>query len=530
MNYHNSNEEDQNRVRGRQSGGYNLDQRNDFSSGYKDNYTNDQKETYNNGLRSTNTCAHKVQNYSRGGKYVEKSYPKHGERVARGDGNSQKQRGGSGIGYGSKKYYQYSSDNCKGAEGGYSSPSFHQSHGAVHVGGNGSAEENKEKEADLIQQFQQCMLLQGDYTTEDINAINAKQLLNKSKTSDSERKIPSMEGISNIYRISEKSLQNKIKNQVKDIFGGNRKYGFSGCFPVNLNHKNISNLRNYPHKVSWKADGIRYMMLIEGEQKIYLIGGNFDNIFHIPGLEYRQKNDLTQHTIDTLLEGELILHVNPHTGVEVYQFLIFDAIKIQGRLVTSEVFHRRHEMIETELINPRNIAITKGLLDTKQEPFIVRQKQFWDASTQAVKQLLSRHFLDQVGHDTDGLIFHRNKGPYVSGPTDTVLKFKPGALNAINFKLIIKMEKGVKYGLLYVGKSKESESKGPFGDIEITEEMENLHGEIIECSCTETGWVFLRHRPDRNKPNAFYTAVEKWETIVNPVKEFDLFNSEIYVR
>ncbi|CAL4067137.1 unnamed protein product [Meganyctiphanes norvegica] len=362
------------------------------------------------------------------------------------------------------------------------------------------------------------MLLQGDYTTEDINDINAKALMNKSKTNESERKIPSMEGISNIYRISEKSLQRKIKQQVK-------KYGFSGCFPVNLNHKNISNLRNFPHKVSWKADGLRYMMLIEGKQKIYLI--NFHNIFHIQGLQFRQTNDLTQHTIDTLLEGELIIHVNPHTGVDVYQFLIFDAIAIEGRLVTSEIFQRRHEVIETELINTRNFAITKGLLDTKQEPFIVRQKQFWNASPQAVKQLLSNIFLDQVGHDTDGLIFQRNEGPYVSGPTDAVLKFKPGALNAINVKLI-KMEKEIKYGLLYVGKIKETESKRPFGDIEITEEMENLHGEIIECSCTETGWVFLRHRPDRNKPNAYYTAVEKWESIVNPVKEFYLFNSAIY--
>ncbi|CAL4137031.1 unnamed protein product, partial [Meganyctiphanes norvegica] len=205
MNNHTSNEKDLSRSSGSQRGGYNSGQWNDYSSGYRDNYNNDQKDSYNSSPRGGNAGAYKGQNYNGGGKYVEKSYSQHSENAGRGGGNSHQQRGGSGNGgYGNQQYYQYSSDkysnysaepshynsqshnsnmysdsrgynNSKSAGGDYSSPRFNQSRGAAHAGGNASSGVRIEKEKDLIQQFQQSMLLQGHYNSEDVNAINARR-------------------------------------------------------------------------------------------------------------------------------------------------------------------------------------------------------------------------------------------------------------------------------------------------------------------------------------------------------------------
>ncbi len=35
-----------------------------------------------------------------------------------------------------------------------------------------------------------------------------------------------------------------------------------------MDRENIKNLRDFPYKVSWKADGTRYMMLIDGKDRV----------------------------------------------------------------------------------------------------------------------------------------------------------------------------------------------------------------------------------------------------------------------
>ena len=36
------------------------------------------------------------------------------------------------------------------------------------------------------------------------------------------------------------------------------------------------------------------------------------------------------------------------------------------------------------------------------------------------------------------------------------------------------------------------------------------------------GWRYLRHRIERNEPNATKTAISTWESIQNPLEEDDL--------
>ncbi len=44
--------------------------------------------------------------------------------------------------------------------------------------------------------------------------------------------------------------------------------GFPGAQPVSMDRENLRYLEEMPYKVSWKADGTRYMMLIDGKDQV----------------------------------------------------------------------------------------------------------------------------------------------------------------------------------------------------------------------------------------------------------------------
>lgn len=54
--------------------------------------------------------------------------------------------------------------------------------------------------------------------------------------------------------------------------------------------------------MSWKADGARYMMLIDGEDEIYFFDRDH-NIFRVDGLRFVHRKDIHRHLRDTLLDG-----------------------------------------------------------------------------------------------------------------------------------------------------------------------------------------------------------------------------------
>lgn len=55
-------------------------------------------------------------------------------------------------------------------------------------------------------------------------------------------------------------------------------------------------------RVSWKADGMRYMMLIDREDEIYFFDRDH-NIFKVEGLRFVHRKDIRRHLKDTLLDG-----------------------------------------------------------------------------------------------------------------------------------------------------------------------------------------------------------------------------------
>ncbi|XP_073445692.1 mRNA-capping enzyme isoform X4 [Dendrobates tinctorius] len=176
--------------------------------------------------------------------------------------------------------------------------------------------------------------------------------------------------------------------------------GFPGAQPVSMDRNNIKFLEQKSYKVSWKADGTRYMMLIDGKNEVHMIDRD-NSVFHVSKLEFPFRKDLRVHLTNTLLDGEMI--IDKVKGQAVPRYLIYDIIKFSGQPVGDCDFNIRLACIEKEIIFPRHEKMKTGHIDKTQEPFSVRNKPFFDINT--ARKLLEGSFAREVSHEVDGLIF-----------------------------------------------------------------------------------------------------------------------------
>lgn len=302
--------------------------------------------------------------------------------------------------------------------------------------------------------------------------------------------------------------------QMVQKFCGWKSTGFPGSQPVSMKITNLENLHKKPYRVSWKADGVRFMMLISGEDEVYML--DRDNCaFKVHNLRFVHKDDLTRHLTDTLLDGEMVIDV--FKGKKTPRYLCYDIIRLDGEDVSGMPFYpTRLNHIEKDIVNPRLKAMEARLIIKEKEPFSVRLKQFWEIPM--ARQLLGEKFAKQLLHEPDGLIFQPAKEPYVAGRCYDVLKWKPSNMNSVDFRLRIVTDSGPgilpkKIGLLYVGMPKEV----LFARMRVTKNVKHLDNKIVECTVNNGEWQFMRERTDKSFPNAFETAQSVWESIKDPV-------------
>lgn len=289
------------------------------------------------------------------------------------------------------------------------------------------------------------------------------------------------------------------------------KPGFPGAQPVSMDRHNLRLLEQKPYKVSWKADGTRYMMLINGKNEVFMIDRD-NTVFHIENLEFPFRKDPRVHLSNTLLDGEMI--IDKVNGQPVPRYLIYDIIKFNGQPVGQCDFSIRLLCIEKEIIFPRLEKMKTGQIDKTKEPFSVRNKPFFDIH--AARKLLEGSFTSQVSHEVDGLIF-QPCGRYKAGRCDDILKWKPPNLNSVDFRLKITKVGGEgllteTFGLLYVGNYDR-----PFAKMKATKELKQYDNKIIECSFADNSWVFMRQRMDKSFPNSYDTAMAVCKSIQEPV-------------
>lgn len=323
-----------------------------------------------------------------------------------------------------------------------------------------------------------------------------------------------MAGVPGVAPVTTQPLLTRIQKRFQYMCHW-KKNGFPGAQPVSMDRDNMQNVHHHPYKVSWKADGTRYMMLIDGKNAVYFADRDHC-IFKVEGLTFLHRKDENKYIAETLLDGEMVID---EVGNERFpRYLVYDIIRFEGLEVGKTEFERRMLCVAKEIVGARSMYIQKGKIDKTQEPFSVRQKQFWDLSEARV--LLGPKFTkESLGHEPDGLIFQPAKEPYLPGRDDKILKWKPSSHNSIDFKLQIVREDrpgmvAKSVGHLYVGSL-----PTPFAEIKLNSVLRELNHKIIECKWDANKWVFMRERTDKSFPNAYNTAMGVMKSIAAPVTE-----------
>ncbi|XP_054281845.1 mRNA-capping enzyme-like [Macrosteles quadrilineatus] len=327
-----------------------------------------------------------------------------------------------------------------------------------------------------------------------------------------------MEGVPGVRPVQDQPRLGNIQTVVQEMCNW-QKSGFPGCQPVSMDLSNIKLLQKMPYKVSWKADGTRYMMLILKQGEVYCLDRD-NSVFQVEGLKFPHRKDPNRHLTNTLLDGEMV--IDKHEGQNIPRYLAYDIIKCDGIDVAHMKFPLRLKVIEVDVVGPRNKAVTEGRIRKELEPFSIRMKQFYPVDKAG--SLLGEKFAKQLSHEPDGLIFQPTDDPYKTGQCKEVLKWKPPSHNSVDFRLKIQREGGEGIvpslvGLLFVGGL-----EPPFSKMKVSKSMKELDNKIIECKYEKNAWVFMRERTDKSFPNSFTTAQSVCNTIANPVTTEILLN------
>ncbi|XP_055842507.1 mRNA-capping enzyme [Episyrphus balteatus] len=321
-----------------------------------------------------------------------------------------------------------------------------------------------------------------------------------------------MSGVSGVVLVTDEPRLGELQLKVQNMCGWENS-GFPGAQPVSMDRKNLNFLAEKPYMVSWKADGTRYMMLINKKDEVYFFDRNH-SCFQVDNVSFPQRENLMEGVYDTLLDGEMV--IDKVQGQNIPRYLVYDVVQFQGNPVGKMSFKNRLKYIKSELIDPRYEAFSKGIVNRLLESFSVRNKEFWDITKAA--SLLDPKFTRCLPHEPDGLIFQPVDEPYTAGVCKDILKWKPLSLNSVDFKLKIVMESrpgmiASKVGLLYAGGMDDQS----YAQMKYTKDLKDLNGKIVECTVKNGQWTFLRERTDKTHPNSFKTANSVIESIRNPV-------------
>lgn len=298
-------------------------------------------------------------------------------------------------------------------------------------------------------------------------------------------------------------------------FFKSRRHNFPGSQPVSLTRSNVFLLKNNPYYVTWKADGMRYLLLLMRDG-VYLI----DRKFSVRRVQMRfpvqnSQGIKTHHA--TLLDGEMVVDRDLVSGKYSRRYLAYDCITLNGEKIGYKPFHERLHIINSEIVASRNFFFSevgpKKSYQIDRELFSVRLKQFFPLSR--TKELLEK-FIPELCHESDGLIFQPKNASYVPNTFDELLKWKYPEMNTIDFALKLQQTLNGKLSpILYVGDKRGSLTRINDRFELQSGKLEDLDGQIVECSWNvqEKCWTFLRIRLDKTTPNFIDVYKKTWQSI-----------------
>ena len=142
----------------------------------------------------------------------------------------------------------------------------------------------------------------------------------------------------------------RVRRETQNILNWNGVTGFPGAQPVSMAFNNFNFLTDKKYMVSWKADGTRYLMYINGRDSIFMLDRD-NSVFRVRNLFFPHRKDLDKHLMSTLIDGvmkycilmffyhlkfffisnikEFVVDLDPTTNKKIPRYLIYDIIKFE---------------------------------------------------------------------------------------------------------------------------------------------------------------------------------------------------------
>ncbi|KAH9901548.1 mRNA capping enzyme, catalytic domain-containing protein [Cubamyces lactineus] len=214
---------------------------------------------------------------------------------------------------------------------------------------------------------------------------------------------------------------------------------FPGSQPVSFAAKDLEKLEKADFWVAEKSDGVRVLLFVftdvnTMDQTVFIIDRH-NSYREIRGLYFPNYEDPRKPLRSSIVDGELVIDVDPRTKQETLRFLAFDCLVVNDQNVMSRTLDKRYGRLNEWMYKPYQ----KMLRD---HPHMAMSQPF-DFKVKEVK--LSYHVEDvfnidipQLQHGNDGLIYTCVNTPYAPGTDPNILKWKPPSENSIDFKLVLR--------------------------------------------------------------------------------------------
>lgn len=168
-----------------------------------------------------------------------------------------------------------------------------------------------------------------------------------------------MAGVQGVHLVTDQPRLGVLQKTIQDMckFKNN---GFPGSQPVSMDMNNIQLLGQKPYRVSWKADGARYMMLIHKENEVYFFDRD-NSCFQVTGMRFPYREDINEHIYETLIDGEMV--IDKVNGLSIPRYLVYDIIYFNGVSYMENEFYSEQSSITSRLKCIKENIIGKNAFD-----------------------------------------------------------------------------------------------------------------------------------------------------------------------
>ncbi|KAI0093972.1 mRNA capping enzyme, catalytic domain-containing protein [Irpex rosettiformis] len=214
---------------------------------------------------------------------------------------------------------------------------------------------------------------------------------------------------------------------------------FPGSQPVSFSTNDIEKLESQDYWVCEKSDGVRVLLLVQTDsqtkaQSVYLIDRH-NTYREVAGLFFPHHENPINPLRNTLVDGELVIDVDPRTKQETLRFLAFDCLVVDDQNVMSRTLDKRYGRLQAWFHKPYSKMLQDHPQVRQAQPFEIKVKDV--QASYNVDQVFERD-IPNLQHGNDGLIYTCVNTPYTSGTDPNILKWKPPSENSIDFKLVLR--------------------------------------------------------------------------------------------